>query len=302
MYQGIKITLLVIFICLASACSKKAEKQESSTTSPLTSGTDSSGSATGGSGSLSTTSSSETTTTTTVTGSSSTSNPTLSSLAADLALLKNSLISAIFGIAQGGTGANNIPLARLNLGIGSVITRYGNKELPPNAPLGSTIIMKGMAHGTHYSHQQGTDIQCISYQAAAQDRGNDWSAASGYYPTHISPTQTGDAVDMPSEIPSGRSIACSQMYVPGPTTLIEGSASCPVGWQVIYSGYLLVGHYTHTGASPKSICVSKGSDFDSSFPAQELRSVVYGLTTYSAAPFPGFPNGKYLPCTYCMKN
>ncbi len=304
----LKNSLLVTLICLGAipfaACSKKSADTSASTVSTSnTSGTTVTGTTLTG-----------TTVTTSATPTPlasatpvpvdatnvSTLAQSVTSISAELAAFKNAILSSIFTVGQGGTGANNVPLARVNLGIGSVITRYGNDNVPTNAPYGTTLLAKGLAVASYYSHGS-KDVECIAEALKYEDRG---SATAGIYGDVRYPVVTSsNAAYQPTDIPIQKQISCAQLYVPAPTYVMKGSPNCPANWSPIYSGWLMAGHYTQGGAAPNAICVARGSDFNLNSPTYTSSySMIYG-THLEITPAPqGQPSNVWLPCAVCAKN
>jgi hypothetical protein len=179
----------------------------------------------------------------------------------DIQALRGWVGTKVFGVEQGGTGATNTAVARLNLGLGTVITRWGNTNIPQGAPPGTSVLLKGQLHTAHVSHQ-GMKGECVAPMQNTEDRGQD----QGSYAAHLSPTATGDTNALPSDIPPYRVVTCAQLFVPAITTLLSGTASCPQGWSTVYKGYLLGAHYTHPGGAKEAMCVASGANFDPSIP------------------------------------
>mgnify|MGYP000411470890 CR=1 FL=1 len=306
----LKSTLLVTIICLGAipfaACSKKSADTSPSTVSTTTTGT--------------------TVTGTTLTGTTVTANPTapplasatplpvdgtsvatltqsVTSISSELAAFKNTILSSIFSIGQGGTGANNIPLARVNLGIGSVITRYGNDNLPSNAPYGSSLLFQGLAFSSYYSHSN-KDIECVANALQYQDRGAAVPTSIAADVLYAAVTNV-DGSYSPTDIPSGKQVSCAQIYVPAPTFVMKGSPNCPSGWSSIYSGWLMGGYYYYGGTAANSICVARGNDFSSQTggpPPDSTYAPLMGMHTRVNPAPQGQPNNQWLPCAVCAKN
>jgi len=138
--------------------------------------------------------------------------------------------------------------------IGSTIVRYGNRNLPAGAPQGTQVIGAGFAYASYYTSHHGRSIDCMEDKVQPADRGGSWTPDN--YSAIVYPVSTGDQVYLPADIPPYKTIQCANLFVPGPTALLRGKSSCPSGWAKIYSGYLVAGHYSHSGAPPRPVLSS----------------------------------------------
>lgn len=204
---------------------------------------------------------------------------------------------SLFAQAISSRFATLADLAIVRRGIGSTFVQWGSRVDIP----GTQRLYDGYAYGSYHGHAGNTEAECIT----GGDRGSDW--VSPNWGDVIYLVMTGNAVYLPPptdapKLQPLKPVVCSVHGAPTNTFVMKGKSSCPANYVKLYGGFLMGGHYTHTGRISKPICVNTET-FDSSggYNSANPYAFIYGTHTYNGEGVGGadYPNLKWLKCAVC---
>ena len=173
---------------------------------------------------------------------------------------------------------------------GSIFTRWGNNT----APAGSTLIYSGYVYGGHYTQSPPTDLVVVQ----ASDPGDTVISITGLlYPAE---TETSGS-PLQANIPQDSKVKAAVCFCDSPTLTIWGTHTPPTGWSVLYTGFTMGNHYTHSG-SGGPICVDH-LNFQSESLGSHNGALLYPVSTVTLAPSmnPGLGQ-KLVKCVVCKKD
>ena len=120
---------------------------------------------------------------------------------------------------------------------GSIFTRWGNNT----APVGSSLIYSGYVYGGHYTMSAPIDLVIVQ----GGDPGDSVNTLSGLlYPAE---TETSGS-PLAAYIPQDSKVKGAVCFCDSPTLTIWGTHTPPAGWSVLYTGFTMGNHYTHSGS------------------------------------------------------
>lgn len=173
---------------------------------------------------------------------------------------------------------------------GSVFTRWGNNT----APAGSSLIYSGYVYGGNYT--QSAPIEFVIVQGG--DPGDTVTTLSGLlYPVE---TETGGS-PLAAYFPQDSKVKGAVCFCESPTLTIWGTHTPPVGWTILYTGFAMGNHYTHSG-SGGPICMDH-LNFQAETLGNHNGALLYPVNTITQ----GFGvdaalGNKLVKCVVCKKN
>jgi len=166
---------------------------------------------------------------------------------------------------------------------GTVMTRWGNAT----APTSTTLLYSGIAFGNHYTHNSRESL-CM--------QGGDPGPSTGNTSDPLYPSTTAGS---PPGIVDQRLIRCAVFLTPRPAVVIWGSWVGPAGWTELYRGFVMSGHYTHTGATSLRHCVDS-VNFDSSITDTSTADLWYGTIFQQVPAGQPYTASTYAKCSVWM--
>ncbi|XP_035657508.1 uncharacterized protein LOC118403125 isoform X1 [Branchiostoma floridae] len=187
---------------------------------------------------------------------------------------------------------------------GDVYVRWGREQCGENAE----TIYAGVVGGGHYSHHGGgNDHQCLPMEDVEWNKPTGGHQHNSYmYGTEYEVNSDGYfTTDNMNSItnPYNYNVPCSVCHVAGRSShvMIPARLSCPQGWSMEYSGYLMSSYYSHQ-SNKNFICVDgapnlvPGSSTDQNEGRLYLVEVVCG-----SLPCGPYISGYELTCVVCTK-
>nr|CAB3262724.1 uncharacterized protein LOC100182309 [Phallusia mammillata] len=144
---------------------------------------------------------------------------------------------------------------------GTTYIRWGRRDCPSKD--GTQLVYEGYAAGAHYSHVgAGSDFLCLhsdptytpgryidGWQGTAHVHGveyRDSSARNVFFDLSL----------IEEEVLQYQGVPCAVCFVSSPTKLmIPSRETCPDGWTIEYTGYIMTGGHSDTKHSSSHICV-----------------------------------------------
>jgi len=173
---------------------------------------------------------------------------------------------------------------------GWVFHNWGSKKCPAN----TEKLYDGVAFNGHYSHQGAGDPLCLVPGQAGPSSGT--SDSDLLYPLSVDHMQ-GTGLTMQ------RLIYCARCYTPdkGPCFEMYGSETCPTGFNAVYRGFAIGGHFAHANPG-KRFCLDR-EKYDTST-SHSSGSRYYHTRVHSGAPGPyggKYPTGRTVRCAMCCR-
>ena len=177
---------------------------------------------------------------------------------------------------------------------GAVYTRWGRTSCPTGQQ--TELVYSGRSGGSYYGHSGGAanlicmpnDPEFLSYSSGTQ----------GYSYVY------GFRVSQDGSQPLGRStynnLPCAVCYTSTRDTIltIPAKVNCPTNWTIEYSGYLMAGHYSHTGRTLYE-CVDRNPETGTSGGNSALLyHVEPDCNVFSCPPY---SSSKEITCVVCSR-
>ena len=177
---------------------------------------------------------------------------------------------------------------------GAVYTRWGRTSCPTGQQ--TELVYSGKAGGSYYGHSGGAanlicmpnDPEYSSYHSGQQ----------GY--TYVYGFQMSGDSSQPLGSYYSYNMPCAVCYASTRDTVltIPAKLNCPTNWTMEYSGYLMAGHYSHTGRTLYE-CVDRRPERDNSGGSSALLyHVEIDCSTFSCPPY---YSEKEITCVVCSR-
>ena len=173
---------------------------------------------------------------------------------------------------------------------GWVFHDWGTKQ----CPTGTTKLYDGVAFSGHYSHQGAGDMLCMVPSQPGPSSGT--SSSDLLYPVSTDHMH-GTSMTMQ------RLVYCARCYTPdkGPCFEMFGSETCPTGFQAMYQGFSVGGHYQH--ANPlQRVCLDRQKYDTSTSHSDGARMYHTRMHAGTPGPYGGkYPTGRTVRCALCCR-
>lgn len=149
---------------------------------------------------------------------------------------------------------------------------------------------------------RGADTLCIS--GAPEDTGATSNQDGGLLYPVVAVTQLFGSSAIP--IPDKTVVQCSVQFSDNPTVEIWGTSQCPTDWSPVYTGFIMSGHFTHSGGAGTRLCVDRdfAGNIDGTALLNSSAAAAVYPTEFETWAFPGLASfqNKKASCAVCVKN
>ncbi|XP_022110553.1 short-chain collagen C4-like isoform X1 [Acanthaster planci] len=188
-------------------------------------------------------------------------------------------------------------LARRSSG-GDTYVRWGRTTCPRHS--GTRLVYAGYATSSHYSHKGGTsDFICLPKNPQWASHKDGFNSHSFLYGTEYQVGNFDPFSHKNAEHLNNHAVPCAVCRLVRKTKLLyPARLSCPTGWRVEYSGFLMAGHYTH--GRTEALCVDKEPEAVVGSSAAKYEALLYVMESVCGSLHcPPYVNGREITCTVC---
>ena len=200
---------------------------------------------------------------------------------------------------RGGIGLTGAPGPPGLSGGGVAYTRWGRTT----CPTGATLVYKGLAAGSHYTHHGGgANVLCLlknpKYNPGTTTVNSNAALLYG------SEYQLYGGQALNRGLRHDHNVPCAVCHVSTRSSqiMVPGTYQCPPGWTPEYSGWLMAEHHTHKGRNMFT-CMDKDAELVPGQPANNDGNLFYHVEVDcgTGIPCPPHSGSKELSCVVCTK-
>ncbi|XP_022110556.1 short-chain collagen C4-like isoform X2 [Acanthaster planci] len=188
--------------------------------------------------------------------------------------------------------------AELLLTGGETYVRWGRTTCPNH--YNTNLVYAGYAASSYYAHKGGTsDFLCLPKNPQWASHKDGFNSRSYLYGTEYRVSSFDPFSHKNAQHLNNHAVPCAVCRLVRKTKLLyPARLSCPPGWRVEYSGFLMAGHYTH--GRTEALCVDKEPEAVVGSSAAKYEALLYVMESVCGSLHcPPYVNGREITCTVC---